>query len=247
MFNGYGEPAVRAATLIRTPGALSITTVDAPEPVTTTVAATWGALLLALLEPGPVADSIRSAGPVFGLAGAEVRICAPCGGYRPHGRVNLYGTLRAVHPARRRDAALYLYDCSPQEELLDAQHDADGWLLAAMDLVAADWTHPEGQTPLDPVRICDAQDDPILRYSVGVCAQLNRDHPEVARDLAGRTAWLVELDRQGATLGLPGPAGDGAEYTRVSWPSPCLDLHDLEHVLANLSGGDHEPGCSRRR
>lgn len=240
--DGFRQP-VRAATLIRTPGALTLTTVNAPEPVVTAVATTWGGLVIALLEPGPVADSIRGPGPMFGHARADVRICAPCGGYRDHGRLNLYGTLRPLHAVYRRTAALRLFEYSPREELLDAQRDDGGWLLAAMELVSADWGHPQGNTVIDPVEICDAEDDEVLRYSVGVCSQLNREHPELAYGLAGRAAWLVELDRHGATLGLPGPEGGGAEYTRVSWPSPCNDLDELSRALADSPGGAQECDC----
>jgi hypothetical protein len=209
------------------------------------VANTWCGLVVILLAPGPVADSIRSPGPVLGHAHAEVRICAPCGGHPVHGRLNLYGALRPLDARYRRAAALRLCEVAAREELIDAQRDDGSWLLAAMAPLGADWAHPYGNIGLDPGRIFDAGDDEVLRHSVGLCSRLNRDHPELAHDLAGRAAWLVELDRQGATLGIPGPRGEEPQYARVSWPTPCHDLDDLSYVLAGLPGVTHEQGCPR--
>ncbi len=238
---GCREPAVRAVTLIHTPGALSIGTVDTENQSPTVVSCLWGRLVLSLLPPCPVADSIRSGTPL-GTAAAAANSAGSDGTTREHGWLNLYGTLRPVPAACRRTAALRLFDVAAREELLDATAD-EGWLLAVLDLRAADWTLPAVTSPLDPNELRIASVDEVLRWSPQVCAQLNRDHPELAEQLHGGPAWFAEVDRDGATLGLP---DSDQEFTRLSWPTSCYDLHDLHHTLA------HSPvlrrrACRRRR
>jgi hypothetical protein len=238
---GCREPAVRAATLIHTPGALSVATVDCEDSSPTVLACLWGRLVLSLLPPGPVADSIRAGAPLGTAAGAANSATRE-GTVREHGWLNLYGTLRPVPAACRRTAALRLFDVAPREELLDAAAD-DRWLLAVLDLRAADWTLPTVVAPLDPTDLRTATVDEVLRWSPQVCAQLNRDHPELAEQLHGGPAWFAEVDRDGATLGLP---GDDPEFTRIAWPASCHDLHDLHHTLAH-SPTLRRRACRRRR
>lgn len=232
---GCREPAVRAVTLIHTPGALSVGTVDTEAPSATLLSCLWGRLVLSLLAPGPVAESIRSGTPLGTAAAAAVSATAD-GTTREHGWLNLYGTLRPVPAACRRTAALRLYDVAAREELLDAVADG-GWLLAVLDLRAADWTLPGATSPLDPNELRTAAVDEVLRWSGQVCAQLNRDHPELAEQLHGGPAWLAEVDRDGVTLGHP---DSDREFTRIAWPAPCHDLHDLHHTLV------HSPVLRRR-
>ncbi|MGQ0846494.1 MAG: hypothetical protein ACT4QF_20415 [Sporichthyaceae bacterium] len=237
---GCREPAVRAATLIHTPGSLSIATVDTEHTSPTVLACLWGRLVLTLLPPGPVADAIRSGTPL-GTAAAAANSATANGTTREHGWLNLYGTLRPVPAACRRTAALRLYDVAPREELLDGCAD-EGWLLSVLDLRAADWTLPTATSPLDPNELRSAAIDEVLRWSPQVCAQLNSDHPDLAEQLHGGPAWFAEVDRDGATLGHPADGG----FSRIAWPAPCHDLHDLHHTLA------HSPvlrrrACRRRR
>lgn len=243
---GCREPAVRAVTLIHTPGALSIATVDVEHQSPTVLACLWGRLVLSLLPPGPVADSIRNGTPL-GTAAAAANSATADGTVREHGWLNLYGTLRPVPAACRRTAALRLFDVAPREELLDAATDKD-WLLAVLDLRAADWTLPNALAPLDPNELRIATVDEVLRWSPQVCAQLNRDHPELAEQLHGGPAWFAEVDRDGATLGVPDPE---QEFTRIAWPTSCHDLHDLHHALAHSTPAQstsvRRRACRKRR
>lgn len=237
MRSGCREPEVRAATLVHTPGALTLATLAFPELTPTAVSCFGDGVLLALLQPGVLAHSIRC-GPTLGAASAPAYSCAPCGASLEHGRLNLVGTLRPVALTDRQDAALRLYEVEPHEELLAAMRD-DGWLLAALQISGADWTLPTGTHPLDPATLCRAKVDDVLRWSPGLCARLNTAHPELGPRLVGRSAgWLAELDRDGATVGVPGTDGD-AEYLRISWPYPCNDLNELHHVLVHR--GPHGP------
>lgn len=238
---GCREPAVRAVTLIHTPGALAIGTVGTLDTVRTVLACLWGRLVLSLVPPGPVAEEIRTCTPL-GTASAAAGSATADGLVREHGRLNLSGTLLPVPAACRRTAALRLFDVAAREELLDAAADR-GWLLAVLDLRAAEWTLPMATSPLDHHELRTATVDEVLRWSPQVCLQLNRDHPELAEQLHGGPAWFAEVDRDGATLGTPEP---NREFVRIPWPASCHDLHDLHHTLA------HSPllrrrACRRRR
>jgi hypothetical protein len=225
------EPEVRAATLVHTPGALSLGTVAVPEGTATAVSCFGDGVVLALVEPGELADALRC-GPSPAAAAALAYSCAPCGGAREHGRLNLMGTLSAVSVTERQDAALRLCEVAAREELLAAVDD-DGWLLVSLQLSGADWTLPTGTHPLEPASLWRAEVDRVLRSSPGLCARLNAAHPELAPRLVGRpAAWLAELDGEGATVGCPGTDGD-PEYVRVRWPAKCRDLHELHHVLVH--------------
>lgn len=238
---GCREPAVRAVTLIHTPGALSVATVDAEHRSPTMSACLWGRLVLSLLPPGPVADTIRMGTPL-GTAAAAASSALADGSVHEHGWLNLHGTLRPVPAACRRTAALRLFDVAPREELLDATAD-NGWLLAVLDLRAADWTLPTAVAPLDPNDLRTANVDEVLRWSPQVCAQLNRDHPDLAAHLHGGPAWFAEVDRDGATLGV---ADSEQGFTRISWPASCHDLQDLHHTLVH-SPVRNGRACRRRR
>jgi hypothetical protein len=234
------EPEVRAATLVHTPGALSLGTVEAPEGTPTAVSCFGDGVVLALVEPGHLADSLRL-GPSLAAAAALAYSCAPCGGSREHGRLNLLGRLCAVEAADRQAAALRLVEVAAREELLDAVHDR-GWLLVSLQVSHADWALPTGTHPLEPTKLWQAEVDDVLRFSPGLCARLNAAHPELAPRLIGQPrGWLAELDREGATVGVPGDNGD-PEYLRVPWPYACRDLNDLHHVLVHC--GPHGP-CRR--
>lgn len=238
---GCREPAVRAVTLIHTPGALSIGTVEIAHSSPTVLSCLWGRLVLSLVPPGPVADSIRM-GTALGTASASANSATADGAVREHGWLNLYGTLRPVPAACRRTAALRLFDVAAREELLDAVADI-GWLLAVLDLRAADWTLPKATSPLDPNDLRTATVDEVLRWSPQVCAQLNRDHPELAEQLHGGPAWFAEVDRDGATLGTP---EENQEFVRIPWPVSCHDLHDLHDTLVH-SPELRRRACRRRR
>jgi hypothetical protein len=224
---------------VHTPGALNLGTVHVPEGAVSAVSCFGDGQVLALLEPGPLVDALR-AGPSVAAAAAAAYACAPCGGAREHGRLNLLGTLHPVAVADRRDAALRLFEVAAREELLEAVHD-EGWLLASLQVTAADWTLPTGTHPLEPAKLWRAEVDPVLRVSPGLCARLNAAHPELGPRLVGRSVgWLAELDREGATVGVRGEH-DEPEYLRVAWPYACRDLNDLHHVLVHCG----PPGTCR--
>jgi hypothetical protein len=231
MRSGCREPDVRAATLVHTPGAVSLGTVEVPEGTPTAVSCLGDGVLLALVEPGQLAESLRH-GPSLAAAAALAYSCGPCGGAREHGRLNLLGTLHAVPEAGRQDAALRLYEVAAREELLDAVCD-EGWLLVTMAVSGVDWALPTGTHPLEVAKLWQAEVDEVLRWSPSLCARLNAAHPELAPRLVGRPmGWLAELDREGATIGVPGDGGE-PEYLRVPWPYKCADLNDLHHVLVH--------------
>jgi hypothetical protein len=231
------EPEVRAATLVHTPGALSVGTVQVPEGTPTAVSCLGDGVLLALVEPGELADSLR-AGPSLAAAAALAYSCAPCGGAREHGRLNVLGRLCAVPVTERQDAALRLCEVAAREELLAAVDD-DGWLLVSMQVSGVDWALPTGIHALEPASLWQAEVDQVLRFSPGLCARLNAAHPELAPRLVGRAAgWLAEVDAVGATVGCPGADAE-PEYLRVAWPHKCRDLHELHHLLVHC--GPYRP------
>lgn len=227
---GCPHPAVRAATLIRAPEALTLATVTVPEPVEVAVACLRDHTLLALLPPGRLSDSVRSTDCEPALITAAALSAGPQA--REHATLHLQGTLRAVPPGGRTAAALALCDVAHREELLDTYR-PDGWLLVSMVVGSADWRLACGRyrVPLD--ELFNAAVDEVLLWSPRLCVQLNASHPEVALQLAGRPAWLAELDRDGATLRVhDDPRQD---FLRVYWPSACSNLHDLHHVLADYA------------
>jgi hypothetical protein len=237
MSSGCREPEVRAATLVHTPGALTLGTVHAPEGTPTAVSCLGDGVLLALVEPGRLAAALRH-GPSPAAAAALAYSCAPCGGAREHGRLNLLGTMRAVATHERRDVALRLYEVAAREELLDAV-DGEGWLLVSLQISGADWALPTGTHPFDPATLWRAEVDQVLRFSPSLCARLNAAHPELAPQLIGQpVGWLAELDSEGATIGTPGDGGD-PDYLRVPWPSKCRDLNELHHLLVHC--GPYRP------
>jgi hypothetical protein len=229
---GSADPLVRAATLLHTPGSLMLATVEEPEPEPVAIACRWNRSLVTLLPPGPVAELLR-ARPDLVCAGGMTRTPVPGGSPCERAALHFGGAARAAAAHERREAALALWDVAAREELLDADREG-GWLIAVLDVGEAEWSLPTLRLPLPVDKLWDADIDEVLRWSPRLSAQLNTKHPEVALRLAGRPAWLVEMDRDGAVLGVPGPQ----QFVRVAWPRPCHNLHDLHHVVAEYATED---------
>jgi hypothetical protein len=220
------DPLTRAATLLHTPGALVLTGASGLA-VRASLSSRWGDELAVLLPPDPLVEPGDSR--LLVSLDAPTRSVGPAGIRCQQGRLHGTAVLSPLSAAAREAAAEHL-DGRHSEVANLPDAGANSARIVALRLITLSWQICAVNLPLDPVEVLEAEVDEVLRWSVSLCEHLNADHTDVARRLVGRDAWLAEVDRFGATLGL----FDGPHpFARVLWSRPCGSLHDLHHVLVH--------------
>ncbi|GAA3734571.1 hypothetical protein HDA32_003871 [Spinactinospora alkalitolerans] len=177
-------------------------------------------------------------------------------GQTPTVRARLWceGWVSAVPADERREAALAVWEGTPDEGLLaavDNDPTPDAPLLARVEPAMVIYDTYDDAGIIDGDAFLAAPPDPLTRTAERIIAHVNDCHRDelgaVLRDVADApegAAWLWELDGHGATLWVT-PYGEGGRHrpvlVRLPWSAPATAPCELERALHGLIAHRHAP------
>lgn len=167
-------------------------------------------------------------------------------GQTPTVRARLWceGWVSAVPAGERRDAALAVWERTPDEDLIAAVgHDSTPGapLLARVEPAMVVYDTYDAAGIIDGGTYRAARPDPLTGAAERIIAHVNDCHRDAlaaaARgvpDVPEGTAWLWELDSHGATLWVAPFGGRAPLLVRLPWSAPVTGRRQLERALHDL-------------